>query len=90
MESSLQAKCFKEAKARGVLAFKLVAVGRRGFPDVGLYFPGGKHVLVELKTPTGRLSPQQKRSINKLRKQGVVVHVIDTIEAFTALLEFYR
>ena len=69
------------------MAFKLVAIGRRGFPDVGLFFPGGQCVLVELKTPTGRLRPQQVRMIKKLSEQGVIVYVCNAFEEFERILE---
>lgn len=44
-------------------------------------------VLVELKTPRGRLSGSQERLIAKLREQGVAVYVIDTVEGFEGVLE---
>jgi hypothetical protein len=68
----------------------VVAIGQRGFPDLLLIFKGGLVVFVELKTPTGRLSPKQKRTIKRMKKQGAKVYVIDTLEGFTGLLEFYH
>ena len=90
MESTLQADCVKKAKEFGVLAYKMICVGRRGFPDLLLIFSGGLVVFVELKTPTGRLSAIQKRTIKRMKEQGAKVYVIDSIESFTGLLEFYH
>ena len=89
MESTLQTKCVKKAKEYGVLAYKIVCVGRRGFPDLLLIFEGGLVVFVELKTPTGRLSAIQKRVIKQMKEQGANVYIIDCIEDFTGLIEFY-
>ena len=44
-------------------------------------------VLVELKTPRGRLSGPQERVIKKLREQGAAVYVIDSVEGFEEVLE---
>jgi hypothetical protein len=62
------------------------AVSRRGFPDLMLIFPGGRVVLVELKTSRGVLSALQKRTIERLRRQGAEVEVISSIEAFAELV----
>ncbi len=89
LESRLQEKCVQEAKERGILVFKTVAVGRRGYPDLTLHFRGGITVLVELKTPTGKLSALQARLIRELKDYGVCVRVIDNLEDFIELLEYY-
>ena len=47
-----------------------------GEPDLRLYFPGGRLVLVELKRQKGVLSPAQKIRIPALRALGFTVHVL--------------
>ena len=88
-ESKLQAKCVAKCKEHDVLCFKTVAVGRRGYPDLSLFFRDGTHVLVELKTPTGELSRLQVKTITRIIRYGGKVHVIDSLEKFEALLRYY-
>jgi hypothetical protein len=90
MERTLQADCIKKAKEFGVLPYKVVAIGQRGFPDLLLIFDGGLVAFVELKTPTGTLSPKQKRVIKRLKAQGAHVYVIYDLKEFTELLEFHH
>lgn len=89
MEAKLQAKIIEKCKEYGILAFKTVAVGRRGFPDLTLILPGGVVVFIELKTKTGKLRPNQIIIRDKLLKQGANIHVIRSVEEFTALLRTY-
>ena len=57
-----------------------VTAGRVGVPDRLVVFPGGRIYFVELKTKEGKLSPMQEREIDRLRRMGHSVAVIDTIE----------
>lgn len=90
MEADLQRKCLKEARRRGCLAFKIIAVSFVGFPDTMVIFPGGLIILVEFKQPGGKLRPVQVRRIKQLRSFGVKVYVEDDYDKFIGLLEFYR
>lgn len=47
----------------GCLVFSLHTVGR-GFPDLLVLIPGGRLALVEVKSPKGRLTPDQERFIS--------------------------
>ncbi len=60
--------------------------GRRGCRDVDFY--GFGHVVMcEFKKESGgELSANQVRERKRLRKAGVTVHVIDTVEDGIALL----
>jgi hypothetical protein len=62
------------AKARkaGVLA---------GIPDVSILHPGGMQ-LVEMKTPSGVVSPDQKKMFKKLEKLGQPVLVARSVLQF--------
>lgn len=55
------------AKATGV---------KRGEPDLRLYFPTGRLVMVELKGERGRLTLDQKERIPMLRELGFTVHLV--------------
>lgn len=50
--------------------------GTNGDPDQQIVMPPeGRHVYVELKTKTGRLTPRQAHRIDTLRAIGCEVHV---------------
>lgn len=87
-ESVLQQKIMKAAKARGILAVKVEAVGRRGLPDL-LLIHNGRTVHVEVKSPkgTGRLSVLQERMIATLRAHGAEIFVVDSLKKALAMLD---
>ena len=78
-ESGLQNYLKRAAKSSGVLYFKLLAVGRTGWPDVFL-IKGGRIILVELKSPRGhgRLSARQIYLHKLLTDAGAELYVIDS------------
>lgn len=90
LESNLQSKCIKAAKKLKVFGRKVMSPGRRGFPDTLFIFDGGETVYVELKTPVGRLSKLQKRTIRKMRAQGATVYVLDNLFEFKAVLNLHK
>lgn len=47
-----------------------IAVGVPGMADLTLFSQGGKTIFVEVKTPTGKLSEQQKRFKNAVERLG--------------------
>ena len=51
-----------------------------GFPDRGVFLPGGRLIFVETKKATGRLAPIQKTIHRTLRYLGFQVEVIWTRE----------
>ena len=58
---------------------KFVSPNNRGVPD-RVYFKNGETILIEFKAKKGRLSPLQQAQINRLRKAGMKVYVVDNIE----------
>lgn len=89
MENILQAAILKKARKRGCLAYKVQAVSYVGFPDTMVIFPGGRIILVEVKTPTGRLRPAQVRRIKQLRLHGVPVYVVNSLAQFEKVMDTY-
>ena len=75
LESKIQADFITLAKSKGLLAFKIEVVGRRGCPDLLIVIPGGRVIFVEVKTPRGRVSKLQKSFIRMLRLFGVPAYV---------------
>jgi len=89
MESKLQAKCMKLAKANNILARKLHAEGRNGWPDLVLIFPPTAiTVWVEMKHPNGKgkISVLQNSEIRRIKNQGGFVYVCDSYDQFLQIL----
>lgn len=47
---------------------------KAGFPDLAIVGPGG-FLLAELKSPTGRVRPEQRAWIEALHAVGIEVHL---------------
>lgn len=59
-----------------------------GSPDlVGCLFPSGRLFALEVKTPTGRVSPDQKLWHGAARKLGAFVAVVRSVDEALAALE---
>lgn len=58
LESTLESRLSRRVRALGGMSIKLAPI-IVGTPDRLVLLPGGRMVLVELKTDTGRLSPRQ-------------------------------
>ncbi len=62
---------------------------RPGMPDLALYWHNG-HAMVEVKTPTGRVSPEQRDVHDRLRLLGHRVVIWRSVEDAQADLEAWR
>jgi hypothetical protein len=64
----------------------------RGFPDVAGICPGsvGRLFAIEIKTPTGRLSDDQKKWEAKLKAAGVVYVIATSVEDVRRGLGLHR
>lgn len=72
--------------------FKGMAV-RAGFEDLFLAVPrGGKHgLMLELKSPTGRIAPEQKELMKLHEDQGYAVTVAWSFEeGISAIMNYLR
>jgi hypothetical protein len=75
-----------------ITAARLKATGlKSGVADTFLPEPRGAYhgLYIELKTLVGRLSDKQKQFIAAMRPRGYCVVVLDTLEAFQALIPDY-
>jgi len=79
-EAELQKEVIAFAIHLGLIAGKVNMEGRRGFPDVLVIYPDWHHLYIELKTPTGRLRPEQKRTHRKMERFNGDVIVCRTAE----------
>lgn len=76
LEASLEAYFRKRVRlSLGGVVYKL-APTETGIPDRLVALPGGRVILVELKTVFGSLSPRQKYVHEKLAELGTVVPVL--------------
>lgn len=58
---------------------------RPGFPDL-LVYRAGRHALLEVKAPQGRLSPAQAETHSELHRQGIAVFVVRSQDEAVAAL----
>jgi hypothetical protein len=69
-------KRFKQAaEERGCLTRKFVSPGHRGVPDQLVFCPGGRLLLVEMKTRGGRLGSWQMRELERYTRLGFTTAV---------------
>lgn len=67
---------------------KLKVTGMRsGIPDLALWWESGGHGLIELKSPDGRVSPEQRAVINRLSDLGTWVAVCRSIDDVRLVLD---
>lgn len=90
-ESDIERKLKKSIENLGGLAWKWVSPGQVGVPD-RIIMVGGQIYLVELKTETGRLSPIQIATHNKIRKAGcnpITLYGMMDVERFVEEIKQY-
>ena len=85
LESTIEKHMFKQAKNYGLLCRKVKWIGRRGAPDRLLH-----GVFVELKRPGAKPEPHQLREHDLMRKAGMRVEVVDSIEGVDELINEIR
>lgn len=78
-ESRLQLQIKKRLESLGCLVIKQEPPPV-GLPDLLVVYAPGRHFWLEVKTPTGRVSPAQKAYHKWLEQRGEVVHVVKSVE----------
>lgn len=79
-ESTLQRNIITALQSEGYLVYKLTAPSfPTGCPDL-LVMQCGRHIFLEIKTLTGRLSKVQKAYSNYLNKYGESPYVTRSVE----------
>lgn len=79
-------------KASRGLAVKMVRMGyQKGTPDIIILEPNGVYhgLMVELKTPTGSLSPEQKRYLARAADRGYLTAVCHSAADAIKLIDAY-
>lgn len=87
LERSVEDECNREAKRRGVMSLKIVALGRAGFPDRTLLARGGRVAFLELKRPGEEPRKLQRWWLRKLREYGFPAGWTDTQQG---VLDFFE
>lgn len=87
LEKDIEEKFRKGVKCIGGRAYKWVSPGNAGVPDRIVVLPGRPPIFVELKSETGRLRPQQKAQIKRLRELGQDVRVLYGLQQIEGFLE---
>lgn len=80
LEKDIEAACCAFAKKLGVLQYKFTSPQRRSVPDRIFFGPNGNVWLIEFKKLGKKSTPAQALEQDKIRKQHVLVFVVDNVE----------
>lgn len=80
LEKEIEKRVCDYARAKGFLAYKFTSPARASVPDRLFITPTGSVFFIEFKRPGGKLTGGQAREIERLRRQGVNVSVIYSVE----------
>lgn len=76
IEKDIERWLGNQLKKLGCIYMKFVSPGNDGVPDRIVILPGGMVVFAELKNEKGRLRPNQRVQIERMRKLGASVSVV--------------
>lgn len=80
LEKEIEKKVCAYAASLGILVYKFTSISRRSVPDRLFILPGGKGVFfIEFKRKGQKPTAAQEVEIEKIRKQGTRVYVIDEV-----------
>lgn len=80
LEKDIEKKVCDHAKSLGCLVYKFTSPARRSVPDRLFIMPGGRGVFfIEFKRLGQKPTPAQAVEIDKIRKKGVSVFVVDNV-----------
>ncbi len=85
-ERDLERKLKKEVEKLGGVCWKFTS-SVSGVPDRLCLFPPGEMAFVEMKRHGGKPRPLQQRVIDKIRKLGFRVEVIDSEQGIQELID---
>jgi len=80
LEKDIESKIVLFAKGLGAIVYKFTSPSKRSVPDRVFVLPGGRVFWMELKRRGHKPTPAQAVEIEKLRKQGATVYVVDNVE----------
>lgn len=81
LEKVIEKKVVEYARSLGILAYKFTSPNRRSVPDRLFIMPSCKGAfMIEFKRKGEKPTPSQTVEIEKIRKQGLEVFVVDNVE----------
>lgn len=86
LEKQIEQYLTRKAKEHGFLSYKFSSPGNRGVPD-RILIGNNQLLFVECKSPTGKLSPLQQRTIDKFAALGFPVAVVSSKEHIDRLFK---
>lgn len=60
--------------------------GQKGLPDILGVAPDGKLIAIEVKTTTGKVSPEQKETLQEMANRGAWAFVARSLDDVTKVL----
>lgn len=82
----VQNPVMRYARSKGWKTRRMAYIGRHGCPD-SWFFKNGEVVVIEFKDHGKTPALHQEREIDRLRKAGLKVYVIDNVDDGCALFE---
>ena len=79
-EAKVESALAQAVKQHGGISRKLNGAGYRAWPDRLVLLPGVEQFYVECKAKGRRATDQQRALHNKLREQGCMVFVVDSVD----------
>lgn len=86
-EKNVEIYLREQIKKSGGIAFKFVSPGNAGVPDRIVLLPRGECVFVELKAPGKKTTVLQDRQIERIRKLGFRVEILDSVDRVDEFIE---
>lgn len=80
LEKDIERKVCDYAKSLGMLCYKFTSPSRRSVPDRLMVTKYGVVFFMELKRKGQKTTASQQVEIEKLRRQGVDVFVVDNVD----------
>lgn len=80
LEKDIEKRVCDYAKSLGIIVYKFTSPSCRSVPDRLFVLPGGKVFWIEFKRAGQKPTPAQEVEIEKIRKQGGTVYVVDNVE----------
>ena len=87
LERTVERALVAAVTAAGGVAYKFTSPARRGVPDRLIVLPGNRIFFAEVKGDGGRLTALQQVEIDRLRKLGARVDVVDTVTQAKGIAE---
>lgn len=88
-ESYIERKVLTHAKSKGWVDFKWSSPTSRGVPD-RILFRSGLVLMIEFKKEKQKPTIYQQHVHNQLKKQGFLVHVVDSVVSGKNLIDSFE